>query len=70
MSEFPKLIIRHLLKILIIIGAMKYFNFMIKDSPVMYKIKDFKDEKIQGKFYHEELQVIEKLALFRTEKIP
>ena len=31
--------------------VFQIYDVNIKDSPVMYKIKDFKDEKIQGKFY-------------------
>jgi len=49
--------------------VFQIYDVNIKDSPVMYKIKDFKGEKIQGKFYHEELQVIAKPTLFRIEKI-
>ena len=39
-----------------------------KDVPVMYEIKDNKNEKIMGRFYHEELQVIENNS-YRIEKI-
>jgi hypothetical protein len=38
-------------------------------SPVMYRIKDYENEEIQGKFYEQELQVISKPAVFRIEKI-
>jgi hypothetical protein len=38
-------------------------------SPVMYNIKDDKNEFVQGKFYEQELQVIDKPNVFRIQKI-
>ena len=42
-----------------------------KESPVMYVLKDMKDEIIQGKFYHEELQDVGDTLpeIYRIEKI-
>ena len=42
-----------------------------RDSPIMYVLQDLKDELIQGKFYHEELQPIGSTLpkIYRIEKI-
>ncbi len=40
--------------------VFKVYNIDRNDSPSMYDIKDLLDEKIDGKFYAEELQVIPK----------
>ena len=41
----------------------------IKQNPVMYVIKDHEENIIAGKFYEQELQVIEQPTVFRIEKI-
>ena len=38
-------------------------------NPVMYSIKDYEDEPIQGKFYQQELQVIDEPKVFRIQEI-
>jgi len=40
-----------------------------KDVPIMYKIVDVEGKTVGGKFYHEELQVIDKPELYRIEKV-
>ena len=42
-----------------------------KESPPMYVLKDMKDEKIEGKFYHDELQDVGDTLpeIYRIEKI-
>ena len=40
-----------------------------KQYPVMYVIKDYENNEIQGKFYEEELQVIPKPTTYRIQKI-
>jgi L-rhamnose mutarotase len=42
-----------------------------KDIPVMYVLKDLKDEVIEGKFYHEELQNVGETlpSVYRIEKV-
>jgi hypothetical protein len=42
----------------------------MKDLPIMYHIKDNNDNKVEGKFYEEELQVLpEKPKIFRIQEI-
>ena len=38
-------------------------------NPVMYSIKDYEDEPIKGKFYQQELQVIDEPKVFRIQEI-
>ena len=39
------------------------------ESPVMYSIKDYNDEPVQGKFYEAELQVVDYPLVFRIQTI-
>ena len=38
-------------------------------NPVMYHIRDLNNEQLKGKFYTEELQVIDKPTIFRIQSI-
>jgi L-rhamnose mutarotase len=49
--------------------VFKISKINTSQSPVMYVIKDDKNEVVQGKFYEQELQVIDKPKIFRIQKI-
>lgn len=49
--------------------VFKISKINTSQSPVMYVIKDENDEQVQGKFYEQELQVIDKPNVYRIQKI-
>ena len=40
-----------------------------KQNPVMYTVKDYEDEPVKGKFYQQEIQVVELPNVYRIQEI-